>query len=243
MADVRGDEVKGGPEYYAAWEVLRARQEGAQQGNSEEPGATMQALQLVHTVLNRTDGRDAAPGSEAPGPAELLAALVALRHLREEVASWEPRLIAAARGHGVSWAALAPALGVTSRQAAERRYLRLRPSTDRELTGEERVQAERTKRAGDRAVARWARQNSASLRRLAGQVSALGGLTASGQYHADRVHQALADDDAATLLLPLADAHDHLRASHATLAEQINMITEHAEHLRRDTHERRQRQT
>jgi hypothetical protein len=156
-----------------------------------------------------------------------------LRQLREELASWEPELITAARQHGVSWVDLAPALGVTSRQAAERRYLRLRPSATGEHTGEARVQAERSKRAGDRAVQAWARQNSGVLRRLAGQVSALEGLTAAGQHRVDLVQQALVDNDPATLLPPLADTHTHLQASHAHLADQIESVTRHTEELRR----------
>ncbi|MEC3982011.1 HSP18 transcriptional regulator [Amycolatopsis sp. H20-H5] len=71
----------------------------------------------------------------------LLAALSALRSLREERSGWEPELITAARAAGVSWTALVPALGVASRQAAERRYLRLQPSRTGETTGEARLDA------------------------------------------------------------------------------------------------------
>ena len=92
---------------------------------------------------------------------QLLTALTGLRLLRDELAAWEPELITAARAVGASWVALAPALGVASRQAAERRYLRLQPSHTGEKTGEARVDAERGRRAGDRAVAEWARRNSA----------------------------------------------------------------------------------
>jgi hypothetical protein len=187
------------------------------------------AADLVHGVL----------ADPEPDATDLLAALTALRHLRDELASWEPRLIAAARDVGASWVSLAPALGVTSRQAAERRYLRLRPSTTGEATGEGRVRAERDKRAGDRAVDAWARQNSAILRQLAGQISALRGLRRAARQHAELVGQALADDDPATLLTPLADTQTHLRTSHAGLAEQIRSVTEHTERLRRDTHDQR----
>lgn len=211
-------------------------------GTAESPGTAVEALQVIHGVLAGVDGDgdEVTMVGEAPRPAELLASLVMLRYLREEIASWEPRLVAVARERGLSWAALAPALGVTSRQAAERRYLRLRPSVTGESTGEGRVRAERAKRAGDRAVAQWARRNSASLRQLAGQVSALDGLTALAQRHADRVQRALADDDPATLLSPLADAHPHLTTSHAGLAEQINTVTEHTAQLRRGAHDGRQ---
>jgi hypothetical protein len=109
--------------------------------------------------------------------------------LREEISGWEPELITAAREAGVSWALLAPALGVTSRQAAERRYLRLQPTLTGEATGEGRVQVTRDGRAGDRAVSQWAQRNAAVLRGLAGQVSALPDLDAHSRRHADRVHE------------------------------------------------------
>ncbi|WP_091291658.1 HSP18 transcriptional regulator [Amycolatopsis xylanica] len=165
---------------------------------------------------------------------QLLWALTTLRLLRDELATWEPELITAARTSGTSWAALAPALGVASRQAAERRYLRLQPSVTGETTGEARVDAQRDKRAGDRAVAAWARENSATLRKLAGQVSALGGLGTAAQRSADRLGAALGDDDAAALLAPLNDAQPHLTERHGALADQVTAITERADRLRRD---------
>ena len=236
--------VEGGADYHEARAALQAQHDATEP--PEPPGAVVEALHLIHAVLSglRDDSegvgdRDETVAGESARSARVLAALVMLRHLRAELASWEPRLIAAAREAGVSWASLASALGVTSRQAAERRYLRLRPSVTGEVTGEERVQAERARRAGDRAVAQWARRNSASLRQLAGQISALENLTASARHYADRVQLALADDDPAALLSPLAATHAHLLASHATLAEQINTITEHTERLRRDTRDRR----
>jgi hypothetical protein len=110
-----------------------------------------------------------APGTGAVNSVDVLAALAELRVVQGRLAAWEPLLIGAARDRGVSWAAIAPALGVASRQAAERRYLRLNPhATDQEsMTGEQRVQAARDRRAGDRAVTQWARDNAARLRRLA----------------------------------------------------------------------------
>ncbi len=131
-----------------------------------DPARTIRA---VHDVV-------AEARSGAVEPDRSLTALAALKTVREELAAWEPELIAAARAGGTSWTSLAPALGVASRQAAERRFLRLRPSVTGENTGEARVDAERERRAGDRAVADWARRNSAILRQLAGQVEALDGL-------------------------------------------------------------------
>jgi hypothetical protein len=173
--------------------------------------------------------RDAATSPDDLTPAQVLTALTLLRELRGELADWEPQLIAAARELGTSWADLAPALGVASRQAAERRYLRLRASDIGESTGEQRVQAERDRRAGDRAVSRWARDNSATLRSLAGQIGELD----------PSVHRALAEDDAAALLSPLAGAHDHLRATHPELADRIGAIGEHADRVRRDVQTQR----
>jgi hypothetical protein len=188
---------------------------------------SVEALREVHAMV--ADARAGSADSE-----KLLTALVALRVLREEMSGWEPELITAARKAGVSWTALAPALGVASRQAAERRYLRLQPSQTGETTGEGRVDAQRARRAGDRAVSDWARQNSASLRRLAGQVSALAGLGEDAQERAARLGEALGDDDPAALLPPLAAAQPDLCDGHGELAQQVGAITEHADRLRRD---------
>jgi hypothetical protein len=187
------------------------------------------ALALVQAVLD--DVREG-------GAADVLAGLEVLRRLREEIAAWEPELITAAREQGASWARIAPALGVTSRQAAERRYLRLRPSAGGEITGEERVRATRDQRAGDRAVAGWARANSASLRRLAGQVSASAGLGADAQA---RVDDALAADDPAALVSPLVDANAELRAAHTDLAAEIDTMSRQTDKVRRASSEERLR--
>jgi hypothetical protein len=173
---------------------------------------------------------------------QLLYALAALRAVRDELGAWEPELISAARSNGTSWAALAPALGVASRQAAERRYLRLHPSDTGEATGEARVDAQRDKRAGDRAVGEWARRNAGSLRKLAGQVSALEGLGAAAQDSADRVGDALGTDNPADLLTPLAASHAHLVEQHRGLADQLTAIAEHTDRLRRDAATQRRTQ-
>jgi hypothetical protein len=194
------------------------------------PPDPAESLTLVSAVV-------ADPGAR---PEQLLAALAALRELREELAGWEPALIAAARTSGVSWADLAPALGVSSRQAAERRFLRLQPSgTEDQRTGEERVRDERDRRAGDRAVAAWVRRNSGPLRQLAGRIGALEGLPAAAQRQVDVVQDALGDDDASALLHPLAQAGEHLAGAHAELAQQVRSVTDQLDQVRRDTHSRR----
>ena len=201
---------------------------------AEPPAAA--AIAEISAVLSAVAGGD----GPAPDTAELVAALSALRELRDELASWEPPLIAAARSAGASWAELAPALGVSSRQAAERRFLRLQPSgaADRR-TGEERVRDERDRRAGDRAVADWARRNSGELRRLAGRISALEGLPAAAQRHVDVVPDALGGDDVSALVDPLAAAGSHLAGADARLAEQVQSVKARVDRVRRDTHSRR----
>lgn len=185
----------------------------------------------------------AAAAGATPPAAEALSALLALRQLRHQLDAWEPELIAAAREAGTSWAELAPVLGVASRQAAERRYLRTRrPGHDQvDLTRDERVLAERDRRAGNRAVDAWAREHGADLRQLAGQVSALTGLGSDAQDSVDRVHEALGGNDLMQLMDVLIDAHRHLPAA---LAQRLDVLTEHSEQVRQTTQRRRtQRRT
>lgn len=171
---------------------------------------------------------------------DALAALAALHELRDRLLAWEPALIETARDDGISWARLAPALGVTSRQAAERRYLRLRPAADSAgLTREERVQATRDERAGDRAVAAWARANAAELRQVAGQASAVTGLGTAARRRARALASSLTEDDPAALLAPLADLHGDLVDDHAPLAARIHAVDRKVRRIRRDTQRRR----
>lgn len=204
----------------------------AQQAGSGPPDAlTKQSVDLITS---------AASGDQ---PVErILAALTALRNLRASLDRWEPRLIAAAREAGASWAQLAGALGVASRQAAERRYLRLH-QPDHESPGatrDQRVQAVRDRRAGDRAVSEWARTHGADLRQLAGQITALTDLGPEAQPSIDRLHQALAGDDAAALVPLLAAAHEHLPAEHAALADRVADIGRRVRQVRQDSHDSRQ---
>ncbi|MFD7055477.1 type III effector protein, partial [Streptomyces mirabilis] len=47
-----------------------------------------------------------------------------------------------------------------------------------------------------------------------------------------RLADALADNDAASLIAPLADTHPHLKPNHPDLAARIATITHHADQLR-----------
>jgi hypothetical protein len=223
------------------------------------------ALTLLLSTLTGLDadiGTGPHPGPAAPGgdarPAapdgpQLLVALTELRRLRDQLARWEPTLIAAARDQGVTWTALAPALGLSSRQAAEARYLGLTRNdnnTDNDTTvapqtREQRVRATRDRRSGDRAVADWARDNAAMLRRLAGQIAALPPTArhpqARRQHRAQddeasrlaaRVHEALGSDNVADLVGPLLDTQTLLATTHSDLARQVSDLAASTEQVR-----------
>ncbi|MFJ9646152.1 hypothetical protein ACWEPM_30235 [Streptomyces sp. NPDC004244] len=176
---------------------------------------------------------------------QALAALLLLRRVREELSGWETGLIETARTAGATWADLAEPLGVASRQAAERRYLRLRPDaaagTTAGSTGEQRVRAARDQRAADRAVTAWARDNAADLRRLAGQIGALDDLAAGASPAIASLLDALGDGDPARLLAPLAATRPHLAAGHPAIADRLDRLASRTARLRADHHTDRQR--
>jgi hypothetical protein len=125
----------------------------------DEFSATGDRARAITALEGLLDSLDRPPDDDADRAAEvrrLLAALETVRQLRDDLTRWEPQLIGAARELGASWAEIAPALGLASRQAAERRYLRLNPDASApNLTGEQRVRAVRDRPAGDRAVVGW----------------------------------------------------------------------------------------
>ncbi|MDX2550685.1 type III effector protein [Streptomyces stelliscabiei] len=170
---------------------------------------------------DRPDGPGPGPG---PGPEQVLASLTLLRQVRELLAGWETGLIEIARDAGASWADLAQPLGVASRQAAERRYLRGRPGPSG-TTGEQRVTATRQARAAERTTAAWARANAADLRRIAGQITALTDLPAAARRPLDKLHAALAHDDPADLIVPLAATRPYLPTTHPDLATRLDTLT------------------
>ncbi|WP_328988892.1 hypothetical protein OG394_21955 [Kribbella sp. NBC_01245] len=200
---------------------------------------TRPAADAVRVLTDLLAGLDNSNGSgEGKGTtrADVLAGLTELRTLLQEVARWEPLLISAARDRGASWAEIAPALGLASRQAAERRFLRLEHQTGHAgLTGDQRVQATRDRRAGDRAVAGWARGNSAALRGLAGQITALEGLDPATQACVDRVRAALGENDTAALIEPLAEVAPRLATTHSALADQLAAVAAGTASARRQT--------
>ncbi|MFF7979692.1 type III effector protein [Streptomyces sp. NPDC007901] len=200
-------------------------------GDAQSPASFLAAAAALHAIDDALRvARHEAPGvPDAPdiGPEQALASLLLLRQVREQLADWETGLIETARHAGASWADLAHPLGVASRQAAERRYLRGRPGPAG-TTGEQRVQATRERRAADRTLATWARHNAADLRRIAGQITALTDLPAAAHHPLSQLHAALAHDDPTALIHPLNATRPHLTAAHPDLATQLDTLTNSA---------------
>ncbi|WP_369265183.1 type III effector protein [Streptomyces sp. R35] len=195
--------------------------------NAHSPASFLAAAAALHAIDDAL--RDAQqesldiPDAPGPGPEQALASLMLLRQVREQLAGWETGLIETARDAGASWADLAHPLGVASRQAAERRYLRGRPGPAG-TTGEQRVQATRERRAAERTTATWARHNAADLRRIAGQIAALTDLPTTAHLPLSQLHAALAHDDPAELIHPLNAARPHLTTTHPDLAVQLDTL-------------------
>ncbi|MFD3872230.1 hypothetical protein [Streptomyces sp. NPDC058623] len=193
------------------------------------------------TISEATKARD--DGDEDPASREALDSLRLLREIREELSGWESGLIEAAREDGASWADLAGPLGVASRQAAERRYLRLRPGTidTTDTTGEQRVQAVRDRRAADRSVAAWAQENIGALRQLAGQIIGLTDLPAGSDGRIKDLTHALGEPGAARLIDTLTATGLDLGTGTGTaeLAERVENLREQTQRLRDDSDEQR----
>ncbi|MFG2557084.1 type III effector protein [Streptomyces sp. NPDC048581] len=200
---------------------------------ASELNAIHEALCTAQTSRDEEDAESGQASSE-----QALAALLLLREVRDQLSEWEPGLIEEARAAGASWADLAHPLGVSSRQAAERRYLRVRPGRPG-ATGEQRVRATRDRRAADRTVTAWARANAADLRQLAGQITALTDLPAAARTPLVELSAALADNDAAALVGPLAVTHAHLASDHPDLAARVDDVTRHTDRLRRHSGDQR----
>ncbi|MFD7436069.1 type III effector protein [Streptomyces sp. NPDC059861] len=201
--------------------------------------ALNQIDEVMRAARTSPDGEQPEPGQDSSQQA--LAALLLLREVRDQLAEWEPSLIEEAREAGASWADLAHPLGVSSRQAAERRYLRVRPGSPGS-TGEQRVRAARDRRAADRTVTAWARVHAADLRRLAGQITALTDLSAAARTPLADLSAALADNDAAALVGPLTATHAHLESDHPDLAARVDDIVRHTHRLRRHSGDQRHSQ-
>ncbi|MEU8718603.1 type III effector protein [Streptomyces sp. NPDC048663] len=207
--------------------MTAAHQPPAPGSEARSPASFMAAAAALVAVDDALrDAQNDTSDALGPGPEQALASLMLLRQVREQLAGWETGLIETARDAGASWAELAHPLGVASRQAAERRYLRGRPGPAG-TTGEQRVQATRERRAADRTAATWARANAADLRRLAGQITALANLTPEARSAQAALHTALGAADAAELIAPLAGMRPHLDARHTALVDSLDVLEAH----------------
>ncbi|MBT1187242.1 hypothetical protein HET69_25400 [Streptomyces sp. CJ_13] len=110
---------------------------------------------------------------------DILAALLVIRALREKLDADELALMTLARTKRITWARMATALGMKSRQSAERRHLQLtkaRPRPDGTVdtrTQNDRVEAHREQRRR-KAELDWALNNAQAIGSLA---TRLGGLS------------------------------------------------------------------
>ncbi|WP_043473780.1 hypothetical protein [Kitasatospora sp. MBT66] len=193
----------------------------------------------VRTAQNPVS-RPPAASDTREGPDQALAALVLLRELRGRLAGWEAGLVETAREAGATWADLAHPMGVASRQAAENRYLRLKPAAAASPsgTGAERVKAVRDRRAADRSVTVWARENAAELRVLAARITTAA-LAPDARPAQAALTTALAATDPADLIEPLTAVRPHLGTGHDDLAARLDTLTHHTTQLRDDSDRRR----
>ncbi|MCX4640407.1 hypothetical protein OG775_35810 [Streptomyces platensis] len=116
---------------------------------------------------------------------DLLAALLVIRTLRDKLQLDEGRIIGAVRAKKVTWARVATALEMRTRQAAERRYLQLRTDLDDSygdsLNQADRVDYYRSQR-DRRAEALWADRHQDEIVALTRRLLAITDL----QQRADR---------------------------------------------------------
>ncbi|MFD9044213.1 hypothetical protein [Streptomyces bottropensis] len=122
--------------------------------------------------------------------ADVLAALLVIRMLREKLDHDELKLTALARTKKITWARIAQWQELSGRQAAERRHLQLsraytRPDGTVPRTQSERVEQARERRSR-RAEREWARHRGQRIRRIAAQLAAIDNL----QERVDRSQEA-----------------------------------------------------
>ncbi|MFD3814348.1 hypothetical protein ACFWRZ_04680 [Streptomyces rubiginosohelvolus] len=123
-------------------------------------------------ICRRAQGRLQPEASET----DVLAALLVIRELREKLLNDELMLITLARSLGITWARIADALGMKSRQSAERRHLQLSQSTradgSRPQTQNERVERARERRSRH-AEREWALLNARAIHSAARALTAI----------------------------------------------------------------------
>jgi hypothetical protein len=226
---------------YYAWQHMAAPQTAPQEWAGElsnvpgvyAPTGRLKEIAEKYDEATRLLELDA---TEDLDETDLLAGLLIIRALREKLIEDERRFIAAARQRKITWARLADALEVGSRQAAERRYLQLRTDLD-EISGDSLTQHERVEYARDQrdrlAERAWAVEHADEIRTVAADLLALADLQrrADGSPRAHKAHSAAkrdAEQEGLPLPVPtparwpirLREAFDHCAALVARASRQ-----------------------
>ncbi|MCT9010772.1 hypothetical protein [Streptomyces rhizosphaerihabitans] len=103
-------------------------------------------------------------------------------------------------------------------------------------TKEQRVQATRDQCAADRSLTSWAYNHAATLRQLAGTITALPDLPSTATNALAAIRAALGHSDPAQLHGPLSEAGPHPRPAHPDLADRVTDIGGHTHGLRENEH-------
>jgi hypothetical protein len=197
------------------------------------------------SAWTRSSSTPTSPSTPRFTDTDVLAALLVTKKLRDDLAAAEGHLIEIARARKVTWARLADALEVKSRQAAERRYQQLRGDSwsDHARTQRERVDNERDQRAEQRARDQWVDEHAGEIRDLAVRLAAVEDLQqrADTREYAfqDRINRRIFPRPAYTPACWPADLRTAITADnahkmfaeirHATLPDIIDLTTDHSE--------------
>ncbi|MDL5199528.1 hypothetical protein [Streptomyces sp. ALI-76-A] len=154
--------------------------------SGSSPGRLMDIARNYDRICQRADGTLLPDATDA----DLLAALLAIRMLREKLDHDELKLTSLARTKKITWARIAQWQELSGRQAAERRHLQLSRAYTRPDGTVPRTQSERVEQARERRSRRaerdWARQHAQQIRRIAAQLAAISDL----QERVDRSQEA-----------------------------------------------------
>ncbi|MBA4866193.1 hypothetical protein H1V43_33705 [Streptomyces sp. PSKA54] len=172
-----------------AWALLTEKTPGARRlpsYDSDSPGRLMDVARNYDRICQRAEGVLQPDATES----EILAALLAIRMLREKLDHDELKLTTLARTKRITWARIAEWQELSGRQAAERRHLQLgrastRPDGTVPATQSERVEYARALRSR-RAERQWALSNAPRIRRVAAQLATVEDL----QQRVDGSHEA-----------------------------------------------------
>ncbi|MEU0041137.1 hypothetical protein [Streptomyces sp. NPDC006333] len=172
-----------------AWALLTEITDGVRRlphYDKDSPGRLQDVARNYDRICQRAEGVLQPDATEA----EILAALLAIRMLREKLDHDELKLITLARTKRITWARIAEWQELSGRQAAERRHLQLgraytRPDGTVPSTQSERVEYARDLRSR-RAERQWALHHAPRIRRVAAQLAAIEDL----QQRVDGSHEA-----------------------------------------------------